>query len=93
MKERESRWRTGRRLLAATVAVPLASCTVAVSELAPNAPDGQYLSLVQDMMAESARGAGDTDPPRVDKAVDAVSDWRGADESASGEPAGGLGGL
>ena len=76
------------QLLLASSAMLLASCT-AVSQLAPNPPNGEYLSLVQEVMAESAKRAEQSDSPRAGQAVNAVAVWRGAGESG-GETSGGL---
>ena len=70
-----------RQLLLAGSAMLLASCTVAVSKLAPDPPNGEYLSLVQEVMAESANLAEPSDSPRAEQAVKAVAAWRGASES------------
>ena len=70
-----------RQLLLAGSAMLLASCTVAVSQLAPDPPNGEYLSLVQEVMAESAKLAEPSDSPRAEQAVKAVAAWRGASES------------
>lgn len=74
-------WRAVRQLLLAGSATLVASCTVAVSELAPNPPDGEYLSFVQEVMAESAERADASDSPRAERAVNAVVAWRGAAEA------------
>ena len=74
-------WRAVRQLLLVGSATLVVSCTVAVSELAPNPPDGAYLSFVQEVMAESAERAEASDSQRAERAVNAVAAWRGADEA------------
>lgn len=87
MQERRSkstRRRTVRALLLAGSAPLLASCTVAVSQLAPDPPDGGTLSLVLEVMAEAAQHAEAADSQRAEQAVRAVTAWR-----AGGSPEGG----
>ncbi|MCY3620818.1 MAG: hypothetical protein OXH68_03795 [Gammaproteobacteria bacterium] len=88
-KSRSTGWRAARQLLLPGSSMLLASCTVAVSQLAPNPPDGEYLSLVQEVMAESAKRAERSDSQRAGQAVKAVAVWRGAGESG-GEPSASL---
>lgn len=82
--------RAARQLLLVGSATLLASCTVPVSKLAPSPPDGKYLSLVQEVMAESAvlSRSDKSDSKRAEKAVKAVTAWRGGESKA--EPSGAL---
>lgn len=77
--------RSVRYLLVAGSAMWLASCTVPVSELAPDPLDGEHLTLVLDVMAASAKDTETSDPQRAEKAVNAVTVWRGTSESSGGE--------
>lgn len=59
----------------------LASCTVSVASLTPTRSEGEYLSLVQELMAESAKMADEEDSRDADQAIRAVTVWRGGEES------------
>ena len=59
----------------------LASCTVSVASLTPTRSEGEYLSLIQEVMAESAKQADEEDSQAADRAIQAVTVWRGGEES------------
>ena len=62
--------------------VVLASCTVSVASLTTRPSQGEYLSLIQELMAESAQTKRDLRRQRADRAIEAVAVWQGAAETS-----------